>query len=109
MKKLLLFAAVAILATACTKDDDYFPVEPETPVVTEVPSESNNFNQNKYFILFKEGRFLIKHAQTHVAKDFFHTEAEALIRDSIYVIPADAPYTYKPEEGLRFQKEMLRK
>lgn len=109
MKKLLLIAAVAILATACTKDDDYFPAEPKTPIVTEVPSESNNFNQNKYFILFKEGRFLIEHGQTHATKDFFHTEAEALVRDSIYVIPAGAPYTYKPEEGLRFQKEMLRK
>lgn len=109
MKKLLLIAAVAILATACTKDDDYFLAYPKTPVVTGVPSESNNFNQNKYFILFKDGRFLIEHGQTHIAKDFFHTEAEALIRDSIYIIPADAPYTYKPEEGLRFQKGMLRK
>lgn len=50
MKKLLLIATVAILATACTKDDDYFPAEPETPIVTEVPSESNNFNQNKYYL-----------------------------------------------------------
>lgn len=121
MKKYLFAIAATVLVAACNPTEVEL-IEPTTPD-TETPgdnpggnsgskpSEANDFNNNHYWLLFKEGKFELLNTETNGRGQFTVDEAERLLRapNTVWVIPSGAPYGFTPKTGLSFNRDLLRR
>lgn len=120
MKNYLFAIAATVLVAACNPTEVEL-IEPETPETetpggnnngTTKPSEENDFNNNHYWLIYKEGLFELLNTSTNERGQFEINQAERLLRtdypNSIWVVPSDAPYVFSVDNGLRFDRNKLK-
>lgn len=116
MKKYLFIIAAILMFAACSPTEVEM-IEPETPEATnpdgspaDEPSEANNFNNNHYWLVYKEGKFELLNSKTKERGQFKVDEAERLLRmpNTDWTIPTDAPYLFSQANGLRFERRLIK-
>lgn len=114
MRKLILVLATALTVVACSPTEiELLQPEPtETPgdTIPKEPTETNNFNNNKYWILYKDGKFELYNSETKAFGQFKIDDAERLLRmpATVWSIPSGAPYVFSSINGLLFDKRLLK-
>lgn len=117
--KRLLFTAIAatMFFAACSPTDVELATpekatteEPAKDTVKVEPNEANNFNNNKYWLLYKTGKYELYNQDSKETGQFSIDEAERLLRmpGTKWVIPAGAPYVFDHVSGLKFEKKIIK-
>jgi hypothetical protein len=117
MKRMLFTAIAATMLFASCEPNGVELSKPEEPK-KEVPgnagkvepNESNNFNDNKYWLLYKTGKYELYNRDLKTTGQYLIDEAERLLRTpgTKWEIPAGAPYLFSQDNGLKFEKKMIK-
>lgn len=131
MKNLVLVIAATMMFAACSPTEVEL-VKPQLPNIvkptpdpvkpgdqpgsgqvdnpTEDPSEFNDFNNNRFWIMYKNGKYELLNKETDKREQFDITTTERLLRmpGTVWEIPADAPYIFSFESGLRFDRTQIK-
>lgn len=118
MKNLLFTAIAATMFFAACSPTGVELAKPEAPKTEEPgkdtvkvePNESNDFNNNKYWLLYKTGKYELYNRDSKKVGQFGIDEAERLLRmpSTVWEIPAGAPYVFNQVTGLKFDKKLIK-
>jgi protein involved in sex pheromone biosynthesis len=118
MKKLLFTAIAATMFFAACSPTGVELAKPETPKTEEPqkdpvkvePSEANDYNNNKYWLLYKTGKYELYNRETKKVGQFLIDDAERLLRmpGTVWEIEPGAPYVFSFGVGLGFNKNLIK-
>lgn len=109
---MILVATLLVAACSPTEIELLEPEPTEQPGDTtqKEPTEANDFNNNKYWLLYKKGLFELYNSETKDLGQFRIDEAERLLRmpSTVWQIPEGAPYVFSMGVGLSFNKKLIK-
>lgn len=114
MRNLFLILAATLLVAACSPTEielvEPEPTEQPGDTTQNTPDETNDFNNNKYWLLYKQGLYELHNTETNEFGQFRIDEAERLLRmpSTVWEIPEGAPYTFLMNVGLSFNKKLIK-
>jgi len=112
MRKLIFMIVATALFTSCEKKEIELlePTKTEQAAPGNEPNESNNFNNNKYWLLYKTGKYELYNRVTKTVGQYIIDDAERLLRmpATQWEIPAGAPYVFNFNTGLKFDKKLIK-
>lgn len=120
MKNLIILFAAILFISSCspTEIESLQPDDPKTDTTKNPGSttggkelnEGNDFGNNKYWLLYKTGKFELYNTEKKETGQFDVDNAERLLRmpGTVWQIPEGAPYVFDQQNGLRFDKRLIK-
>jgi hypothetical protein len=115
MRKVFLTMIAATMFFASCSPSDIELAEPDaksgqTETSKVVSNEANNFNNNKYWLLYKGGKYELYNRETKATEQMLIDDAERLLRmpSTPWQMPAGSPYVFSSVHGLKIDKSLMK-